>query len=80
MIPYKNKRRLLSALILLAMALCLMAGCGTTDRGDITSIEQLNEPGRKIGMSDDTNDDKLVAERLPQAGVEYYQDAMAGYL
>ena len=80
MIPYKNKRRLLSALILLAMALCLMAGCGTTDRGDITSIEQLNEPGRKIGMSNDTNDDKLVAERLPQAGVEYYQDAMAGYL
>ena len=80
MIPYKNKRRLLSALILLAMALCLTAGCGTTDSGDITSIEQLNEPGRKIGMSNDTNDDKLVAERLPQAGVEYYQDAMAGYL
>ena len=80
MIIYKNKHKLLSALILLVLAMCLLAGCGTTDSGDITSIEQLNEPGRKIGMSDNTNDDKLVAERLPQAGVEYYQDAMAGYL
>jgi len=64
----------------LALALCLLAGCGAKESADITSLEQLNEPGRKIGMSNDTNDDILVAEKLPQAEVEYYQDAMAGYL
>ena len=80
MILHDHKRNLLFCLSILALALCLLAGCGAKESAPVTSLEQLNEPGRKIGMGDDTNDDKLVAERLPQAEVKYYQDAMAGYL
>ena len=70
MTAHYNKRSLMLCLTVLALAFCLLAGCGAKESADITSLEQLNEPGRKIGMGDDTNDDKLVAERLPQAEVE----------
>ena len=76
----ESSRRLLFVIGMLAMAFCLLAGCGEKDKAAITSLDQLNEPGIKIGMPNDTNDDKLVAKRLPQASIEYYQDAMAGYI
>ncbi len=79
----RKKFRMLFIISILAMGLNLLTGCGAGDdaagEAVITSLEQLNEPGRKIGMADNTNDDKLVAEKLPQAKIEYHKDAMTGY-
>lgn len=80
MTDHKNKRKWTAIVCLLALALTMLTGCGAKGRETITSLDPLNEPGIKIGMSNNTNDDKLVAERFPQAEIEYYQDAMAGYL
>lgn len=75
----KNKQKWTAIVCLLALALCLLAGCGAKDGAAVTSLDQLNEAGRRIGMQSDTNDDKLVQETLPNAKLEYYKDAMAGY-
>ncbi|MCR5723911.1 MAG: ABC transporter substrate-binding protein/permease [Treponema sp.] len=67
----------------LALGLSLLTGCGaksdSPDKRAITSLEQLNAPGRKIGMPEDTDDNKLLAEKFPQATLKYYKDAMQGY-
>ena len=65
----------IAALLLLA---CLLSGCGAEKAG-ITSIEQLGEAGRRIGVNDDTDDDKLVAQRFPGASIVHYRDAIAAY-
>ncbi len=70
-------------IIILTLGLCILSGCGAknnaADEAVITSLEQLNEPGRKIGIPDNTDDDKLVAEKLPQAEIEFYRDTITGY-
>ena len=75
-----KKQKITAALCLLALALCLLTGCAGKERGLITSPEQLNEPGRKIGMPDNTGDNKIAAAKFPHATQEYFQDSMAGYL
>ena len=80
MTAHMNKLRWILCLMILTLASCLLTGCGTEKSTEITSLEQLNEPGRKIGVSNDTNDDLLVAEKFPKAEIEYYQDAIPGYL
>lgn len=79
MIPRKNKRRYSAVLGLLVLVVCLLAGCDGKSGGAITSLSQLNERGRTIGIFSDTNDNKLVASKLPQAEVAYYQDTISGY-
>lgn len=79
MTHHRNKIRLTAFACILALVLCLLTGCGAKGSEAITSLDQLNKPGRKIGMQNDTNDDKLVKETLPNAEIEYYKDAIAGY-
>ena len=65
---------------LLALALCLLAGCGgKKEAAAITRLEQLAEPGRKIGVASDTAEDRLVAREFPEAKIEYFRDEMAAY-
>ena len=76
----KNKRKGLAFLGMLALAACLLLGCAKPGSEPITSLEQLNSPDRKIGLADNTGDEKLVAEKLPQAKIEFYKGGMTGYL
>ena len=75
----KHKYRLFSALAILALALCLLAGCGGKKSGEVTSLEQLARPGCRIGVASDTAEDQLVAQVFPQAQIKYFKDDMAAY-
>lgn len=46
----------------------------------ITSINQLNEKGRRIGVPADTAEYKTVNEKFPLAQVEYFKDDLTGFL
>lgn len=67
-------------LICLLAAVCLLLGCAKSDSEPIISLDQLNSPDRKNGMADNTGDEKLVAQKLPQAKIEFYKEGMTGYL
>ncbi len=77
---HREHKRNISALICLLTVLCLLLGCAKKEAEPITSLEQLNSSDRKIGMAVDTNDEKLLAEKLPEAKIEYYKEDMTGYL
>ncbi len=67
-------------LLLLALALAALTGCGgSRQHTAVTSLEQLDEPGRKIGVPADTADDRLAAQLFPQAKIEYFKDDIAGF-
>lgn len=74
-----EKRLILFLLSLVIMAACLLAGCDGKKDEPILSLEQLNEPGRRIGVPEDTADDKLAAKLFPQAEIVYTQGDMTGY-
>ena len=63
MTAHNNKRSPMFCLTVLALTLCLLAGCGAKKSADITSLEQPDEPGREIGIS---NDDTLAASALAE--------------
>jgi len=76
----KKRWRLLLVLLMIGAVLCLLAGCGTQNGDDtITSLEQLNETGRHIGVATDTDEDQLVQQELPRAQVEYMKDSISAY-
>ena len=78
----KGHRFLLICSILAVLA-GLFSGCKSEDKGTkaetITSIEQLNRPECKIGMAENTDDHKLVEEKMPNAQIEFYKDPVTGY-
>ena len=78
----KGHRFLLICSILAVLA-GLFSGCKSEDKGTkaetITSIEQLNRPECKIGMAENTDDHKLVEEKIPNAQIEFYKDSITGY-
>ena len=63
----------------LTLTLCLLAGCGEKNSGEITSLEQLKDAGRIIGVAADTAEDRLVAQEFPLARIEYFNEEMAAY-
>ena len=80
---YKKKYRLISFITVIVLGLGVFSVCDiksiAAKKEVITSIEQLNAPDVKIGVSDNTNDNEIVAEKMPQAQVKYYKDAITGY-
>ena len=76
-------KRILSIALLLALALTALAGCGGKTNQDkdapITRLEQLAEPGRKIGVGIGTGEDAAVREAFPEAEVELFNDGLMGY-
>ena len=73
-------RRGLALACLIALALSLLSGCGETkEAAAITRLEQLGEPGRKIGVASDTAEDRLVAQMFPEAQIEYFKDEITAY-
>ena len=73
-------RRKICFLWLLCMLAWIPAGCGRQEKDEaVTSLEQLNEEGRKIGVAADTADDLLVKEYFPRAEVEYFNDNITAF-
>ena len=77
--PRIDKRRAALLTVFFVLALCVLAGCGTKDRGAVTSIEQLGEPGRRIGLEINCPEEKLLVKDFPEAQLKYYSDIHLAY-
>ena len=64
--------------LLLTSAAGLFVSCGRKDEG-ITSIDQLKEPGVKIGVASDTTEFRIVEEEFPEAEIVYVKDDLSAY-
>ena len=69
----------LMLLILTVLVAALAASC-STKREAITSVDQLNEKGRVIGVAAETSEGKMVEKEFPNAKIEYYKGEMQAYL
>ncbi len=70
-----------TCILLLALIMSMLAACGSKKSQDeITSLAQLNETGRKIGVVTETNDDKLAAQKMPKAELVFFKDEISGYI
>lgn len=66
-------------LLLLALVAGVFAGCGAKDSEPITSLEQLNKPGVKIGVMFDLVEFDTLKKDYPDAEVIAYHDNPLGY-
>ena len=62
----KTGRRMTAVLMIMMLTLSagLFVSCGQKDEG-ITSLEQLKEPGIRIGVATDTTEFRIVEEEFP---------------
>ena len=72
-------KKVMGAILLICLSLGMLTGCGAKSGETITSISQLDSTERRIGVAVGTADELLVAQRMPRAAVEYFNDTMAGY-
>lgn len=57
----------------------LLLGSAAMAEGDIDAKAMLNEPGRKIGISQGSAAEEAVASEFPEATIVYYTDNLLGY-
>ena len=73
-------RRGFMLLCLLALALCLLSGCaGKKEDAGITSLAQLGEPGRRIGVPGDMLEFDTLQRDYPEAKVLVYDNYPNAY-
>ncbi len=65
-------------LFVMISALILLLGIARAE-GEIVSKEQLNEPGRKIGISQGSAAEEAVMAEMPKAEIAYFTDNLLGY-
>ena len=65
-------------LLALVAALILFSGAARAE-DEIRSKEMLNEPGRRIGISQGSAAEEAVRSELPEAEIVYYTDNLQGY-
>ena len=70
--------KMVKKLLVLMAALALFSGTAWAD-GEIESKEMLNQPGRRIGISQGSAAEAAVMAELPQADIVYYTDNLLGY-
>ena len=66
-------------LALFMLGLCLPAGCGRKDHEPVTSLAQLGEPGRVIGVALNSPEGAQIPLDFPEAKVIPYNDAHSAY-
>ncbi len=66
-------------LSLIFILLITYTGCAGDDNKEITSLEQLCDPGRKIGVSLNCPEEKQIKEDFPEAEIIVYTDIQIGY-
>ena len=72
-------KRIVLILTLAALSLSLLSACGKKQSDAVTSLDQLREPGRIIGVGTGTGDDAAVREAFPEAEIRYLEDSYMGY-
>ena len=78
MMKQKTKRKGL-AVLCIAAGLFLLLGCAKPGSEPITSLEQLGEAGRKIGVQGDMMEFDMLKRDYPNAEVLAYNDCTAAY-
>lgn len=61
------------------LALCLLTGCGAKGTEAITSLDQLGEPGRKIGVPGDMLEFDTLQQDYPEAEILAYDNYPSAY-
>lgn len=64
--------------VILVATMFFLESCGLKDEG-ITSMDQLNRPGVKIGVATDTTEYSIVEKEFPNAEIVYQSDAMLAF-
>ncbi|MBQ5488455.1 MAG: transporter substrate-binding domain-containing protein [Clostridia bacterium] len=74
-----HKRKELAALCIAALLLLMLLGCAKPGSGPITSLEQLGEAGRKIGVPGGMLEFDTLTNDYPNAEVLVYNDYPSAY-
>ena len=74
----KEKKNLLRYLVLMLAAAALFCGCGHNS-GQITTYEELKEPGRILAVSTNSPESFLVMDEFSEADVRSYTDIFPAY-
>ncbi len=77
--PARRAGKAAGIFILLAMALFLVTGCSGSGNKAITSLEQLSEPGIRIGVPSTIIEYDMLKKDYPNATVIPYTDSPLGY-
>lgn len=72
-------KKIFAAALLLVLLAGLLAGCGEKDEA-ITSLAQLNEPGRTIGVAQGSAGDVAAEKAFPNATLSRYTNSVTGFL
>ena len=72
----KRKIKSLKALLAVACAVLLLTACSS---GSISSLSELKEPGRKIGVSFETPEADFAEQEYPEAEIVTYLDMRPAY-
>ncbi len=75
----KNIVKRMGALLLAVLLVAALAGCGEKD-DTITSLEQLNEKGRTIGVAQGSEGDMASEKAFPNAALSRYTSSVTAYL
>lgn len=75
----RNVNRLLYLAGVFALTLCVLAGCGAKVNVPVAALDQLGEPGRKIGAPSDLAELETLKEDYPEAEVIAYDDYPLAY-
>ena len=62
-----------------AFLLLFLSGCSQKADSPVTSLDQLNEPGRVIGVGVNCPEEALLAEDFPEASIISYSDSHFAY-
>ena len=76
--PVRRGRTFVLVILLLASAVFFLEACGRKDEG-ITSLEQLNQPGVRIGVATDSTEFSIVEKEFPKAEIVYTKDLMLSF-
>ena len=77
--PVKKAGTAFRLLVLLALMLCLLTGCAGKGQKTITSLDQLSEPGLRIGVPGSIIEYDMLKREYPGAEVIAYGDNPLGY-
>lgn len=73
-----HRKKFTVILLVCCILLCIAAGCSSQKKAEITSFDQLKEPGMKIGVSISTPEEAMLAEDYPDAEVIPYTELQLG--
>ena len=77
--PTRRVGKAAGIFVLLAMAFFLVTGCSGSGPRAITSLDQLSEPGIRIGVPDSVIEFDMLKKDYPEAEIVAYVDNPLGY-